>query len=185
MYVRKLYSENKMAVTKNIYQETIITRDVKTGEVDEVQHTNIVKLPTEPPYIKLYLEDLQKVYNLPNNTILYELLKRMNYEGEVVLNSSEKKKICLTLNIKNQTIDNYIGKLKKAGVFKSIDTGTFIPNPNLFGRGDWLTILSRRKTFATLKNHTDKDTIQMNITYNEAGEKEIKTTFTGMGEENE
>ena len=174
-----------MAVTKNIYQETIITRDVKTGEVDEVQHTNIVKLPTEPPYIKLYLEDLQKVYNLPNNTILYELLKRMNYEGEVVLNSSEKKKICLTLDIKNQTIDNYLAKLKKAGVFKSIDTGTFISNPNLFGRGDWLTILSRRKTFATLKNHTDKDTIQMNITYNEAGEKEIKTTFTGIGGEDD
>lgn len=171
-----------MAVTQNIYQETIITRDVKTGEVDEVQHTNIVKLPTEPPYIKLYLEDLQKVYNLPNNTILYELLKRMNYEGEVVLNSSEKKKICLALNIKNQTIDNYLAKLKKTGVFKSIDTGTFIPNPNLFGRGDWLTILSRRKSYATLINHNERDTIQMNITYNESGEKEVKTTFTGIGE---
>lgn len=180
LYIGKLYSDNKMAMKQNIYQETNILRDVETGQVDTVEHTNIVKLPNEPPYIKLYLDDIQKLYNLPNNTILYELLKRMNFDGEIVLNASEKKKIAAVLDIKIQTIDNYLVKLKAADIFTSEDKGTYVPNPNLFGKGDWLTILSRRKTYGKKQDKS----INMSITYGEDGSKTVKTQFTGTGDEN-
>jgi len=158
-----------MAMKQNIYQETTIHRDLNTGEVATVEHTNVVKLPTEPAYVKLYLDDIQKLYDLPNNTILYELLRRMNFDGEVVLNSSEKKKIAAKLDIKVQTIDNYLFKLKAADVFTSIETGTYLPNPSLFGRGDWLKILDRRKKYESIK---------MNVTYGEDGSKTVETEFT-------
>jgi hypothetical protein len=164
----------KMAMKQNIYQETIIHRDLNTGEVSTVEHTNVVKLPTEPPYVKLYLDDIQRLYDLPNNTILYELLRRMNFDGEIVLNSSEKKKMADKLDMKVQSIDNYLTKLKKADVFTSVAKGTYLPNPSLFGRGEWLKILDRRKKYESIK---------LNITYSEDGSKTVQTNFTG--EENE
>lgn len=157
-----------MSVSKNIYQETVTTVDMQTGEISAVEKTNVVKLPAEPAYVKLYLDDIQKLYDLPNNTILYELLKRMNYEGEVVLNSSEKKKIAAKLSINVQTIDNYLTKLKSKDLFKSVETGTYIPNPNLFGKGEWLKVLDRRKKY---------DSIKLNVTYTESGLRSVKTEF--------
>ena len=157
-----------MSISKNIYQETVTTVDMQTGEISAVEKTNVVKLPSEPAYVKLYLDDIQKLYDLPNNTILYELLKRMNYEGEVVLNSSEKKKIAAKLSINVQTIDNYLTKLKSKDLFKSVETGTYIPNPNLFGKGEWLKVLDRRKKY---------DSIKLTVTYTESGLRSVKTEF--------
>lgn len=157
-----------MTMKQNIYQETTVVTDHSTGEISTVEQTNVVKLPSEPPYIKLYLDDIQKLYDLPNNTILYELLRRMNYDGEIVLNSSEKKKIAEKLSIKIQTIDNYLNKLKAADVFSSVAKGTFLPNPNLFGRGDWLKILDRRKKYNNIK---------LNVIYKPDGSKTVETKF--------
>lgn len=157
-----------MSISKNIYQETVTTVDMQTGEISAVEKTNVVKLPSEPAYVKLYLDDIQKLYDLPNNTILYELLKRMNYEGEVVLNSSEKKKIAAKLAINVQTIDNYLTKLKSKDLFKSVEKGTYIPNPNLFGKGEWLKVLDRRKKY---------DSIKLNVTYTENGLRSVNTEF--------
>lgn len=153
---------------KSIYQETNTVTDLTTGEVSIVEKNTVVKLPTEPAYVKLYLDDIQKLYDLPNNTILYELLKRMNYDGEVVLNSSEKKKIAVKLNIKVQTIDNYLTKLKNTDLFKSVEKGTYIPNPNLFGKGEWTKVLDRRRKY---------DSIKLNVTYKPDGTREVNTEF--------
>lgn len=174
LYISNNNLGNLMAMKKNIYQETVIVRDCDTGEVSTVEHTNIVKLPTEPPYVKLYLDDIQKLYDLPNNTILYELLRRMNFDGEIVLNSSEKKKIAAKLDIKVQSIDNYLTKLKATNVFDSVEKGTYLPNPHLFGRGDWLKILDRRKKYNGIK---------LNVTYSADGSKTVETEFTGEEDE--
>ncbi|GGX51462.1 replication/maintenance protein RepL [Saccharospirillum salsuginis] len=137
--------ERKKKVVRSIEKQTI---NEETGEVKQSSRENIVHFPSEPPYVKLYLEDIEYLYQLSKNShrVLFELIKRMDYEGLVVLNSSIKKVISSRVGYRTvASLDNYISKeLIKKGIFKRVDTGVYQPNPNLFGRGEWKDIKKKR-----------------------------------------
>lgn len=143
-------------LTKKIVKEvTTNSVDLETGEVkSSVNHREQI-VAREPDYIKLYIEDLVKLKDLPKatNDILYNILKRMNYDNEIVLVSHNKKKIADELGIKLNTIDQSLMKLTNKGVLTRVARGVYIANPYLFGRGKWQDIKELR----------------MKVTYNKDG----------------
>ena len=99
--------------TKNhIYTHETHAVNNETGEVISSSKETIIQFPAEPEYIKLYLDDINRLYDLPNNSILYELMKRMDYDGLINISKYGKDMICEKLNLKPQTFANYLGKLK-------------------------------------------------------------------------
>lgn len=171
-----IFGDTQMAKreTKNItYQHDIHVVDRETGEVTQTTNETIVQFPSEPEYIKLYLDDLNRIYELPNNSILYEVMKQMNYDGLINLSKYAKDMICERLGLKPQTFANYLQKLKEKDIIQPVGRGTFMPNPNLFGKGTWKEIYSRRKKYAEIK---------LNITYKPDGTKTVQTEFDLGGE---
>ncbi len=76
--------------------------------------------------------------NLPNNDVLFCLLKKTNYDGEVVIIKPIAEEICRLANLKNT---EYFYKLIKKYCDKKIlikkDRGMYLFNPYYFARGSW------------------------------------------------
>lgn len=152
-------------MTKIIFEKTDTFLDHKTGEIYKEINSKTTKIPKEPPFIKLYLEDLIKLNNLPksNSSVLYELVKLVNYDGEINLSPFSKERIVKILKIKNpKSLDNSIQQLVKTDIMKRIGRGCFILNPNLFAKGNWNDVRKLREKYIELK-----------ITYNNNGKKDI------------
>ncbi|MEX0598449.1 MAG: hypothetical protein WD512_18350 [Candidatus Paceibacterota bacterium] len=155
--------------TKRIYREEESHEiNYDTGQINKTTKTTSKHVPQEPPYIKLYLDDIAVLHNLPkgSSSLLHELLRQVNYEGLINLNSSVKRKIKEALHYKNaQSVDNGLGKLCKEGLLRSVDRGVYEVNPHLFGKGDWATIFLRRENFS------------FTVYYDESGNRKIVTDF--------
>lgn len=134
---------------KVIYAERTEQIDHRTGELRESTTTKTIRVPSEPPFIKLYLSDMCKMYDIPKigNNVLNELLKLTNYNNEIILNSAIKKRIDKSLMLKKGILDNNLTKLKKANILKSEERGIYQLNPNLFGKGSWHDINKLRVTW--------------------------------------
>jgi|TARA_A100001015_G_C15038310_1_gene737798 hypothetical protein len=147
-----------------------VCKESYDSETGEIKHSSkIIELPSihEPPYVKLYLDDLGSLLKLPGKCtdVLHILVRRMDYDGYVSLGLNGKKRIVEELKLKNtQTIDNYLQTLKKADVIKSIGRGEFIVNPSLFAKGEWKDIYKRRKKF-----------LELSIRYDEKGNRTLNT----------
>ena len=123
---------------KVVYEKEV--RDLQSGEV--VQTEREIQLPKEPDFVKLYLDDLVMLKDIPQwvSGVLYSLLKQMNYQNEIVLNSTIKKRIAADLGIVTKTIDNALVTFVKKGILSRQDTGVYQANPYLFGKGEWANI---------------------------------------------
>ena len=145
------------------YAETNTVID-ENGTVRQKENIKIIQFPNEPPFIKLYIEDLTAVLKLPNGTkdLLYVLLMKMDYENIITLTSRSKKEIAERVGIKIQTLDNYLRKLVDSGIFKRIGRGEYKVNPNLFARGQWTEISRQREEW------------MLAITYTADGERKIE-----------
>ena len=130
------------------YQETTTTKNEKTGETTETSTTKQFKAEVEPSYIKLYLEDIAYLYNLPSNTpqIVFELLQFVDYNQEIILTKRRKEQIAKTLDKSLSHINNSITTLTKSEVLIKIDRQTYQLNTYLFGKGSWKDILKHRKS---------------------------------------
>jgi hypothetical protein len=145
---------------KIIKQSTQTTLDMRSGEVLEVVDRKEYKVDREPDYIKLYLDDLAYLMHLPNNDVLFCLLKKMNYEGEVILIKSVIEDICQKVNLKNRTyFYSLIKKYTDKDILIKKDRGVYLFNPFFFGRGKWEDIQKIRMSI----NYTPKDGRQINI----------------------
>ena len=157
-----------MSDSKKIVQQSEIIKTDVSGEIMQTTRTNVYVLPKEPPYIKFYLQDIEKLYSLPGGShrVIFALLKKLDFEGDINLNISVKRKIVASMGWKTvASLDNYISKyLMKNGIFTRIDVGVYAPNPNLFGCGGWEDIYKRRTGW-------------IKISYNGQGKK-VTTNFT-------
>ena len=140
---------------KMLKQERVVYNECKkeinfsTGEVKTEEITNVVKIPKEPPYVKMYIDDLAKILELTSGcrSLLYFLIKKMDYEGIITLTKSSRDRLAQQIGVKETAIRNQITQLCQKGILKRIGTGEFEANPNLFARGDWSDIHKRRKNF--------------------------------------
>ncbi len=152
---------------KIIKQSTQTTLDMRSGEILEVVDRKEYKVDREPDYIKLYLDDLAYLMHLPNNDVLFCLLKKMNYEGEVILIKSVVEDICQKVNLKNRTyFYSLIKKYTDKDILIKKDRGVYLFNPFFFGRGKWEDIQKIRMSI----NYTPKDGRQINIETTETPE---------------
>lgn len=116
----------------------------ETGEIKVVARDSI--LPKEPDFVKLYLEDVARLNNVPSwaDSILYQLLRLMNYRNEIVLNATVKKRIGDELEVSMKTINNALGLLVKKQILFRDGVGVYVGNPMLFGKGEWKDIRELR-----------------------------------------
>jgi len=120
----------------------------------------------EPPYIKLYLQDILYISDMPNHheKVLFELLKRATYAGDefgmtVSLSAGTKRIIAKQLNIKNvRSINNALTELVKGKILFRIETGVYQFNAYFFGKGDWQDIAKLRMeiNYDAIKGRTFK-----------------------------
>jgi|CXWK01.1.fsa_nt_gi hypothetical protein len=153
--------------TNVILQTTSETVDNQTGEVVSRTTTTKVRLPKEPGFVKMYLGDLLHLRNIPTGLrdILDEMLNNMNYENLLVINAGMKRRMAALLGCSIHTINKALWKFSEAKILIRKDTGVYLFNPYLFGKGEWKNIHSIRST----------------IEWGENG-KEIKTIFNKLNE---
>ncbi|WP_305815322.1 replication/maintenance protein RepL [Photobacterium leiognathi] len=160
-----------MALDKTLYTATETVTDLSTGEVVSLVEKKTVRHSKEPPFIKLYVDDVIRLYGLPKgeSRILFELIKRMNYQGEIVINATIKRDIASILGVggskPEQIISNSMNKLVKSDILFRKGTGVYITNPHIFAKGDWDDIQELRNSY-----------IEMKIKYSSKG-REIETTI--------
>lgn len=127
--------------------------DEKTGELLQSKTTKI-SYEKEPDYVKLYLEDVNKILNLKGraNETLLALIRKMNYDNEVVLTPDMKKELAASLNVKLNTFEHNITILIQNNIFIKKGVNFYLVNPNIIAKGDWQTIKTIRMTVTYDKN---------------------------------
>jgi len=133
---------------KKVYEEQFTVTD-EDGCIKHHSEKKVLYVSKEPPYVKVYIEDLTRLLNIPltGNRILYALFTRMSYQGTVTVTKYTKDKISIETGSKVQTIMNTISSLVKKKVLKRLGYCEYEFNPNLFARGEWSEIVERRKNF--------------------------------------
>lgn len=145
------------------------------GELISKRANKTLSWGTEPAFIKLYLEDVLYLSDMPvkHSAILYELLKRASYAGDkdgmqVIINASLKRRIQEFLGLKNVgSVSNAITDFVKGKILYRVDVGMYNFNPYLFGKGEWQDISRLRlevnyddikgKTFKTVCEYKEQD----------------------------
>ena len=141
---RLLIGTNKMSTT--VRSHTTESTDHITGEVKSTTRYTQSGGQSESPYVKLYIQDIAYLNNLPSGTdkIIYALLPYVNYNQEIYVNSHNKKIIAEELGVSVGHVNNRISKLSQLEVLVRIDRGVYELNTYLFGKGKWKDILEHR-----------------------------------------
>ena len=150
----------------NVKQSTTETIQTPEGELISRRTNQTLSWGAEPPFIKIYLQDVLYLSDIPRSheNILFELLKRATYAGDeygmtVSLSSGLKKIIAKNLNIKNvRSINNALSELVKGKILFRVGTGMYQFNPYFFGKGDWQDISRLRLEidYSAIKGRTFK-----------------------------
>lgn len=132
-----------MATITNTIEKTVIDEE---GKVKHYEESKTINWGAEPNYIKVYLDTILYLSDLPKglNSILYAFLKRMSYGNQLVINAAVKRQITGEIKLSKSSIDCAITKFVKGGILKRIDTGLYLVNPHLFGKGEWKDIAKIR-----------------------------------------
>lgn len=156
--------------------------DKLTGEVthDQTITEYEQRIPSEPPYIKLYTTDLSNLFKLPVGTtsVLMCFVTIADYQGVIALNKYLKDSIAERMNAKpakngkpsNSVVNKAITELLNKGIISRIGSSTYQLNPNYFARGKWRDIYQQRKSF------------KMTITYRDDGKDGIREIITEQNE---
>lgn len=148
-----------MSTKKLVFESQTNVVDIGTGEIVETSTTNIFRLPSEPPFVKMYLDDLCVIVNAPDSlkTLLLHMLRRLDYDGYITLSPRSRKDIGKSLGIADQTFRNRLNDLCKKDLIRRVSTNEYQVNPNYFAKGEWKSVCEQRKAF------------QMRITYGPQG----------------
>lgn len=149
---------------KRFVREVVNIVDDNSGEILKTSRTEISMFESEPPYVKLYLNDIGRLngLNTSEQKILNELIFNMGYKNIVPSYKPVKLLIAEKLNMNYNTLNERIKSLCKKGILIRQARGFYIMDPNLFGRGNW----------------NDIKKIRMVVEYNEDGTKTINTEIS-------
>lgn len=115
----------------------------------------------EPPYVKLYLEDIGRLNGLSKSEqkLVNALVFNMGFNNVVPSYKPVKEMIAEKIGVSYNTVDKGIKTLFKKGILVRKARGFYIMDPQLFGRGSW----------------NDVKKIRMIVDYNANGTKTINT----------
>lgn len=161
-----------MTSKKVVQQTSSQIVDLRTGEIVESTATNVFRIPSEPPYVKMYLDDLCGIIKVPDGhkALLLSLLRRLDYEGFIVLSPRSRKEIAKSMDIADQTFRNRLNELCKTEIIRRVSTNEYLVNPTYFARGEWRKICAQREAF------------ELKITYSDQG-RQIETRLSSPQEE--
>lgn len=157
-----------MTMKKLIKSTTTQVVDFRTGEAIESTTSQVYQIPSEPPYVKLYLDDLCELVKVgdPVKALLLRLLHRLDFEGFIILSPRSRKQIAESIGISDQTFRNRLSELCKTDLIRRVSLNEFQVNPLYFARGDWRKICMNRQAF------------QLRITYSPKSGRKIETVTT-------
>lgn len=131
----------------------------ETGEVRSEVSTSVIRFPQEPPFVKMYVQDLCAVLGVSDadQALLRHLLARLDYDGFVVVTTRIRETIAASLGITQKTLRNRLNSLVNSNMIKPISRNDYRVNPDFFARGEWKKICEQKLSY------------NMNINYSEAG----------------
>ena len=129
-----------------ILQEEIKSVNHETGEIVMEVSKQTFKVEKEPSFVKLYLDDIAKLYDLPKggNSILFSMVKIMGYDGYVVINKYVKKQIAKESGVSVSHVSNSFTKLIASNLLTRIATGIYQINPKIIAKGLWSDVRKNR-----------------------------------------
>ena len=146
----------------------VIVADNDTGEVKKTRKSVTYSIPSEPSYIKFYIEDIGALHGLTKgeSDVLFSLAKLIGWDGIVSVSKTRfEKTIAPETGLKYQTFKNIVKKLVDKDIFLRAGRGELEANPFLFAKGEWQEVYQRRME------------IEMRIKYSK-DKKEISTKLT-------
>lgn len=132
--------------------------DTATGEIVATEKSFISRKESEPRYVKVYLDGIDKMKDMQGRTIhiLLRLLRLLDYEQIINISYGQKVNICEELQIKTMikgverlavdVVDKHLRILVDNGVLYRIQRGQYLANPWLFGKGKWDGVEKIRQT---------------------------------------
>jgi len=150
-----------MIENKKAYVREVTIFETESGETVKQMATQLTMFEKEPPYVKLYLEDIGRLNGLTNSEqkLVNELVFNMGFNNVVPSYKPVKEMIANKLGMSYNTVDKGIKTLYKKGILIRKARGFYIMDPQLFGRGSW----------------NDVKKIRMIVDYNKDGTKTINT----------
>ena len=91
----------------------------------------------EPPFVKLYIDDIVLLNRLPEGVagVLYDIVSNMGYNNLYIAHQTLKEISCKKLGLSLNTYNQYISKLKSAGILIAMrGRGLYLVNPKLFAK---------------------------------------------------
>ena len=200
-------------MSKKTIESKIITRtavvDGQTGELLQTQEheqsaTKVIR-SQEPSYIKLYIEDMLYMKDMPKalSTLTYELARRATYANKedgmcIALPKYVKQQICKACGWTDlRSLNNALTKLLNGHIIQRLGgkgSGMYQLSPYLFGKGDWKYIenirmqwdynLIKGKTFSTAFTYNNPDdTTDSQVNEDENWVHEISYEESGIPED--
>lgn len=117
---------------------------------------NIRPMPPEPPYVKMYIDDLGRISGLQasHTAILTYVAALVDYDGIITLNARRKACVAATTGCSVKTIENAITEYMKHDIVRRIGRAEYELNPSLFAKGEWKNIRERREAFSVHISYT-------------------------------
>jgi hypothetical protein len=132
---------------ENVVKDTQVVITT-SGEIKDVKQHLSIPTGDEPPYYKLYLEDIGKVVGLaPAERIVWDCLcSHMQFGNIVVLIKPIKEMIVKETGKKFETVRAAIKSLVAKGLLIPKERAVYMINPNYAARGKWQDIKALRLT---------------------------------------
>lgn len=161
-------SGSKSAKIVQISERTTVT---EAGEVIREDRERVLRLPQEPEFIKLYLQDLGAILDVPAGpqAVLLALVRKLDWEGMITLSPAARTRIADSLKIKPHTLANYITTLCDKNILRRAGRGEYEMNPHLMAKGDWNEVMKRRAGF------------RLTVVYSRDGTKTVSGTIDQSG----
>jgi hypothetical protein len=150
--------KTKVAVTK--ITETI---DVTSGQVFKSVKTDVYGKTKEPTFIKLYIDDIARLNDLPTglSRILLEIVKSMSYNNVFAAYMPIKNVMCARLGITINYLNKAIDTFHKKGLFIRLGRGMYLVDPEIFAKGSWEDIQELR--LVVKYSHDGTKTLSSNL----------------------
>jgi len=161
-------ARSKKTTERIVEQLKLVETDPITGGERVRSHIVKSRLPSEPPFVKLYIEDLSRLLDITDapKRLLLLLVERLDFDGFISLTPAARKRMCERLGIRPQTFANYMQQLLKSDILRSAGRGEYCVNPNYFARGDWGQIAQLREAYAA--------GLELRIAYTPDGRREVR-----------
>ncbi|WP_162505848.1 hypothetical protein [Candidatus Arsenophonus triatominarum] len=107
----------KKRIKTAFYEQKKDTVDINTGEIISESKTTLSRYSSEPPYVKMYIDDICSMIKVPDSlkNVLFLMLRKLDYDGYMTLSTRYRKSMCDQLSIKDGTLRNRLALLVKKG----------------------------------------------------------------------